>query len=226
LEKRILKSLYYPKAERILRVILNTPGQVWKMQNLSKEANVSLGMVSKVKQRLQAVEWIKVGSSGFILTEWNDLLNEWQSQYRYTKNKQYDYYSLKSESDIERELSEYCQQNNIRFALTMFSGAARIAPYTRYKKVYAYIEKDIDRIIAKIGLKPVPSGPNVILFVPYDEGVYYGGKKYNEIPVVSPVQLYLDLISNKGRGEEAGAFLRNKIIKTQWSQKQITENEK
>ena len=32
LEKKVLKSLYYPKAERVLRVLLNNPGKIWKME--------------------------------------------------------------------------------------------------------------------------------------------------------------------------------------------------
>jgi hypothetical protein len=226
MEKRFLKSLYYPKAERVLRVLLNNPGQVWKTQNLSKEANVSLGMVSKIKQRLEAVEWINSTSSGFVLMEWEELLKEWQSQYKFTKNKQIDFYSLKNEEEIEKDLSELCNKSNIRFALTMFSGAARIAPYTRYKRVYAYVENEIEQIKNELKLKQVKSGPNLTLLIPYDAGVYYGERKYNDIPAVSPVQIYLDLKSNKGRGEEAADFLMNSVIKNQWSQKQTTGNVK
>jgi len=226
LEKRILKSLYYPKAERVLRVLLNNPGQVWKTQNLSKEANVSLGMVSKVKQRLEAVEWINSNSSGLALVDWEELIREWQSQYKFTKNAQIDFYSLKNEQEIEKDLSELCNKRNIRFALTMFSGAARMAPYTRYKRVYAYVENEIDQIKNELKLKQVKSGPNLTLLIPYDAGVYYGERKYNDITVVSPVQIYIDLKSNKGRGEEAADFLMNNIIKEAWSQKKTTENVK
>lgn len=226
LEKKVLKSLYYPKAERILRVLLNSPCKSWKTQTLATEAGVSLGMASKVKQRLEAVEWIEAQTAGFKLTEWNELLSEWQKQYHYTKNEIFDFYSLKSEAYIEEQLSEYCQKNNIRYALTLFSGASRIAPYTRFKRVHAFLEKDIDKLKETLDLKPVSSGANITLLVPYDNGVFYGLKEYQGIPVVSPIQLYLDLMNYKGRGVEAAQFLFEKVIKPQWLQKQISDSAK
>lgn len=226
LEKKILKSLYYPKAERVLRVLLNNPGKTWKMESLAKEAEVSLGMCSKVKQRLEAVEWIEAWSTGFKLQSWEELLYEWQNQYRYSKNKISDFYSLKSETYIVEQLSNYCRKNHVRFALTMFSGASYVAPYTRFKRVYAYVENEIDNIKETLNLKSVPSGPNITLLLPYDEGVFYGSKEYDGIPIVSPIQLYLDLITYKGRGEEAAQFLLEKVLKPEWLKNQISDNAK
>jgi hypothetical protein len=71
----------------------------------------------------------------------------------------------------------------------------------------------------------VPSGANVTLLVPYDSGVFYGARAYDDISVVSPVQLYLDLVSYKGRGEEAAQFLFERVIEPAWSQGQTMENE-
>lgn len=225
-EKRVLKSLYYPKAERILRVLLNNPGKSWKMAGLTAEAGVSLGMVSKVKQRLQAVEWIETQTTGFNLTKWKELLAEWQTQYRYTKNEIFNFYSLKSEAYIKEQLSEYCKKNNIRYALSLFSGASLVAPYTRFNRFFAYVEQDVDRIKEALDLKPVSSGANITLLLPYDAGVFYGLQEYNGTPVVSAIQLYLDLINFKGRGEEAARFLFEKVIQAQWSQKQISDSAK
>ena len=57
-ERRDLRSLYSPKASRILRVLLNDPKRVWKVEGLAEEADVSLGLVSKVKALLRDREWI------------------------------------------------------------------------------------------------------------------------------------------------------------------------
>ena len=50
-EKRILRSLYTPKAERILRVLLCNPGKNWKIKELADESDVSLGQASNVKKK-------------------------------------------------------------------------------------------------------------------------------------------------------------------------------
>jgi hypothetical protein len=108
----------------------------------------------------------------------------------------------------------------------MFSGAARLAPFTRYNRVYAYVENDIEKLADDLQLKPVTSGPNLTLLKSYDEGVFYGTTTIEGINIISPIQLYLDLMSNKGRGEEAAEFLMKEVIEPKWSQKKIMENGK
>ena len=74
----------------------------------------------------------------------------------------------------------------------------------------------MDAVAKNLGLKPVPSGANVTLIKPYDEGVFFGTRKLEGAPVVSPVQIYLDLIQNKGRGEEAASAMLKDVIKPLW----------
>ena len=50
--QRKLKSLFRPRSARILRVILLNPKKRWFVRDLAKEARVSIGLVSKVKQKL------------------------------------------------------------------------------------------------------------------------------------------------------------------------------
>jgi hypothetical protein len=50
--KRDLRSLYSPKAERMLRVLLSAPGRWWKAQPLARESGVSLGQGFNVKKLL------------------------------------------------------------------------------------------------------------------------------------------------------------------------------
>ena len=101
-------------------------------------------------------------------------------------------------------------------AFTGFSGAARFAPAVRYQRVSAYVGGDVDAVAKELGLKPVPSGANVTLITPYDDGVFFGTRKVEGAPVVSPVQIYLDLIQNKGRGEEAASAILEEVIKPLW----------
>ena len=64
--------------------------------------------------------------------------------------------------------------------------------------------------------KKVESGANITLLIPSDEGVFYGASEIEGVPVASPIQSYLDLVSFRGRGEEAAQFLLDKVIKPKW----------
>ena len=218
-QKRDLRSLYSPRATRVLRVLLNNPGKAWKVQALAQEAEVSLGQSFNIKKLLSDREWIRTGPDGFTLTDPWALLAEWTENYDYRRNQVRDFYSLKSLSEIESGLAEACRKEGIEYALTGFSGAARMAPFVRYQRVTAYIEGGDDavkRVASLLNLGQVSSGPNVSLWTPYDSGVFYGVRGFDGISVVSPIQLYLDLRRLHGRGEDAADFLLVTSLKPQW----------
>jgi len=216
IEKRRVRSIFSPKSSRILRVLLNNPQRrPWGVWELAKETNVSIGLVSKVKERLLDMEYIS-GDKYLTLTRPIELLEEWSNNYSFRKNKTYDYFSFDDLKDVERKLSQSCKQQQIPFALALFSGAALVAPFSRYTRGFAYVGKNISEVANQLGLKEVSSGPNFTILEPYDEGVFYNSNEIDDMEVVSDVQLYLDLIGFKGRGEESANFLLEQRIKPKW----------
>ena len=66
------------------------------------------------------------------------------------------------------------------------------------------------------GLKPVETGGNVLLLRPYDDGVLQGSRVLYGARVVAPAQLYLDLQSMPGRGEEAAEEVLVRELRPLW----------
>ena len=215
-QRRDLRSLYSPRTTRVLRVLLLNLKRTWKLQPLAQEAGVSLGQVYNVKKLLADREWIRTDEQGLRLVEPGQLLTEWSQNYTYRRNAVRDFYSLDAPPEVEGKLSTACRDRNLQYALTGFSAAARLAPMVRYQRVTAYVNGDPDDLVKTLGLKEVPSGANVTLLSPYDDGVFYGAADINGIQIVSPVQAYLDLIGFRGRGEEAATFLLEQVIQRQW----------
>jgi hypothetical protein len=65
-------------------------------------------------------------------------------------------------------------------------------------------------------LKPVDSGGNVLILKPYDEGVFSGARTTYDLRSVSPVQLFLDVRSMAGRGEEAAEEILVRELRPSW----------
>jgi len=215
--KRYLRSLFSPKSERVLRVLLTSGPKKWKMEELAREANVSMGQVFNVKKLLADQEWIDdTRPIGFSLIDPFALLDEWSRSYNYRRNEVLNYYTLSGIGEFEYRLGEVCQEKNILYGLTGFSGSARYVPVVRYQRVMAYVQDGFDELANTIGIKTVDSGANVTLLKPYDEGVFYGSEERNDDWVVSPVQIYLDLQGYRGRGEEAAEALRIEVIHKLW----------
>lgn len=99
--------------------------------------------------------------------------------------------------------------------LTGISGGVCYVPVVRYNKVYMYIApEDIQEAIVYLDLKEVSSGSNVII-MPLENASYIKDSRViDKSMVVSSLQIYLDSMQIKGRGEEmAEAFLRKEILK-------------
>jgi hypothetical protein len=216
IERRQVRSIFSPKSSRIVRAMLSNPRRSWRVQELAREAKVSLGLASKLKERLLDLEYASGKENGLTLSRPGDLLKQWANNYSFRKNKVYDYFSLDEPKELERNLSQYCEKIGTPYALTLFSGAALVAPYMRYTRGFAYVGNDIGEVADSLGLKQVSSGPNFSILEPYDEGVFYDSREIDGMRVVSDVQLYLDLVGFKGRGEESAEFLFEQRIKPQW----------
>ena len=213
-----LSSIYSPKSERILRVLLVYPYRTWKAIDLAKEAQVSLGMITQVSKKLIEEEWLKKTSQGISLTQPEKLLVDWSNNYTIKRNVQNNYYSMKPLQDLEIEIADTCRKLNIPYALTGFSASNRLAPMVRGQRAMLYVSRDIDSVAEKVGLKPVESGANIILIQPYDDGVFWNAKSIGDLEISEPVQVYLDLKRYPGRGEEAADFLFREVINPRWQQ--------
>lgn len=216
LERRPLRALFAPKASRVLRVLLEAPKRSWQVQALARQGEVSLGLAFKVKQRLLDLEYAQEDEEGLRLIKSEELLRQWGAGYSYLKSPALDCYGPGDARELEQALVDYCRANSIRYALTLFSGAARVAPFARYSRGFAYASYDAAGLARVLGWKPVSSGANFTILTPFDEGLFYGAREVEGDMVVSDVQLYLDLTGSKGRGEEAATFIIEQRLRRRW----------
>jgi len=213
--RREQRSLFTPKATRVLRVLLENPKKKWRISELAKEAGVSLGQTFNVKKLLLYREFVEVDDDGLVLKTPEKLLNGWAVAYVPRKNWS-EYFTLKSPAEFEAELAKFCDAKGIPYALMGFSAALRYAPMVRSNRAMAYVSGDPDAIARELGLKVVTSGANVVIAIPSDEGVYYGSQEIDGMKIVPPLQAYLDLVGFRGRGDEAAKDVLERKIKPTW----------
>lgn len=213
-----LSSLYAPKTERVLRVLLTFPYENWKTMDLAEEANISPGMITHIRRRLEEEEWVIKQKVGFFLSQPEALLEDWVNHYNFRVNKTYDFYTMEPLSEIEARIHTICTKVKIEDAVTGFSAANRLAPMVKGQKSMIYINEDISTIAKQAGLKAVDTGANITLIEPYDAGIFWNSKSIQDICITTPIQIYLDLKQLPGRGEEAADFLFQEVISRQWQQ--------
>ena len=215
-EKRDSVALFSPKSSRVLRTLLNEPKRKWQVQQLSKTADVSIGLVSRIKRALEEREWVATGSEGIELVEPEAMLLAWADAYSYKQNGVSEFYSLESVADAEVAAAEWCRESGVLYALTGFSGARLSSPRVRYNRASIYVSSRVDSLALNTQLKPVDSGGNVLILKPYDEGVFNGSQTRYDLRTVSPIQLFLDVKSMAGRGEEAAEEILVRELRPSW----------
>jgi hypothetical protein len=213
--ERTLKSLYSPKAERVLRVMLSHPIRPWKVQNLADECRVSLGQVSKVGKHLMEREWAGKSGAGLEIRDPERILKIWQSERPRHRDRPAEYFTLERPEELVGKIRPSALSLGKRAALTGLAAAARMAPMSRYLKTWILVE-DLKAFADDLKLKRVDTGANLVLVEPVDEGSFYGIREVSGVPLACPVQIYLDLAAGGGRWEEASDALLEHVIKKEW----------
>ena len=201
------RYLYGPKSERVLRVLFGGKGRTWKVVPLAEEARVSTGTVSIVRNLLLEREWARETDQGLELTQPEKLLKDWAVAWGRRRQRPRTYFTMLKLADVEAKMADFAARQNRPFALTGTAGAWRRAPMTRYIRTQAYWDGDPAELANAADLKPAEAGANVHIFDPRDDGVFFQLEKIDGVPVVSPLQLYLDLQGDPARGEEAADHL-------------------
>lgn len=197
----------------ILREIFADINKVWKLKHLSERVGCSIGQASKVMGFLVKNAWAVKTAEGFSVSEPDSVLREWGRIYGKKPVISYPCYSLDVPSALEGKLRQLKQDTGISGYLTGFSGGVRYAPVVRYNKVHVYMApEDIQEAVSYLGIKEVDSGANMVIFPLENDSYIKDWRMITGNMVVSPVQVYLDCLQLKGRGEElAEAVLKKEI---------------
>lgn len=198
---------------KVLRVLMKNIAKKWKLKELSDEVGCSIGLVSRVKEYICDQAWAEMTKDGLVLINPEGLIKAWSQAYVIPKENIFNAYTLSEPSEFEKEASNIIIKNNYLGCLTSFSGGARYAPVVRYSKVHLWVKREyLNSFIEKTELKPVDTGANVVIFVAEDDELFVDCRQIKGSVVASPVQTYLDLIQQKGRGEEMAEVILSKEI--------------
>ncbi len=208
--KKITKSLFTPSSQRILRVLLQGPLKNWKVSSLAKEAEVSLGWVSAIRQQLIANEWALEEKSGFRIIDPNKILDKWAEADNWKSRTETRQYSSIHNDPIE--IATRIKNSSLfsRHAFTQWFAAWLRHPYTIPPIVTAYVSDWPDDLEMEKSLQArrVQQGGRIWLVKPRDEGVFNPRQKLEGFDLVSDVQIYIDLTNAPQRGNEQATELR------------------
>lgn len=216
LKRRLIKNIFSDRSSLVLRALLREPDKKWTLLDLVKEG-VSLGLASDVLSKAEAqgyVERVAKGPESYSrLIRKDDLLKDWLNAYSFERNDQA--YYLSTDKKFLKGCAQYLSQKKKTFALTLYSASRLMSPYVKDDRHFIYLNLDREEFPAllkgietQLSLYKLVQGGNVCFVLPfYRSSVFKASEKVKGYPIVSHLQLYLDLMTFPPTGSEEAQHL-------------------
>lgn len=183
------------------------------MVELGRAVAISQGYSAKILGFLREASIVRKRAGGYVLESARQLLDGWAQMRHFGDGDTLQTFTIVGDAaQVEKRFIEAAKKLNASYALALFSGAARRAPFVRHHAVHAYLEGETSSIIRELRGIQVSEGGNLILARPYDDGVFYGLQEIDGARVTADVQLYVDLFNFGHRGREQAEFLLEKWL--------------
>ncbi len=209
-------SVFSPVSSRVVRAMLEEPAHAWRVSELAEAAQVSLGQTSNVCRALIADGYAVRERHGVKPAQPGALLDAWRDEKPIDRHQARAYYAFDDTPErLMARMAAVAVERNWRYAVTSLAAASLIAPFVRGIGIvhwYAWDALQAAEWVKALDLRPVESGPNAILLVPDDAGVFYRSRPVQGVTVVGNIQLYLDLCREPARGKEQAEFLRKERL--------------
>ena len=218
------RNPFSDRGSLVLRTLLAHPGRTWTTSALADAACVSMATVSLVTEALNELNLVRVRREGrttaITLDDPVAVITQWARRYDWRRNKAIAFAAPVGAAEkflyrLPRVLGSaggasrgrpLRPSNRRRWALTLQAGASLLAPHARWDAIHVYVEADGPEELIDIGERagwPVsPSGKLVLLKPYYKTSVWHDSSVVRSFPVVSPMQLILDLWHYPVRGRE------------------------
>lgn len=206
------------KLNTIIRILLantcsNKPDLT--VLELAKEAKVTAGMAKRLLVRLEKSGYLTIKRS-IKLTNPMKLMKAWGYTYSLREIEHAEFISAERPQYIIVKIANWARKEKIQYAFTLFSATEHVSPYVAPSTTHVYIVKsDLfiwQRFFREEKILPAEKDGNVVCLL-VDEDYVKNKEDVRGVNIVALPQLYADLISFGGRGEEAARELSRIIDK-------------
>jgi DNA-binding Lrp family transcriptional regulator len=202
-------SAFAPKSSRVARTLLLDPERWWRQKELSEHTDLDAGRVSRVVRRLEDDELIARDRALLRPRNRDLLLDAWADEYHFGRHDTIAGHISGSGIELARELDHRLREADVDHAFTGLPAAWALDRFARFRLNSVYVHGDPRAAADAIELRRNERGANVQLIGPDDRGVFDGQQDVDELPCVSSVQVYLDLLALPERAREAAEELRH-----------------
>lgn len=203
LEQRRSRGPFSDKASLVLRALIAFgPGR--GVRGIAEQAGLSPGYVSKIVRELEERGYVARREDGLALRHGQELLQDWVRAYRKPWVERRSYFVPVARAQAVMDAIRQASISD-EHALALQAGASLVAPYADFDVVDIYVHSiEAAAVLAsQLNAREVGRGANLRVSVPYYRiSAFFDRQEAAGLPVVSDLQLYLDLFNYPLRGRE------------------------
>jgi hypothetical protein len=218
------RNPFSDRSSMIARVLFDgfRTGETPTVQELAGQAGLPLSTTSYAVRALEERELVTIERKGrskhIALTSPEALIEQWTLSYNWRNNEAVAFHA--PIGDMDRFLDRLPDQlgDLERWALTLQAGASRVVRHAAWDAVHIYVKgvggSDLTHVGRSLGWEPSRGGKVVLLWPYYRESLWVNQQKLDRLPVVSDLQLILDLWHYPVRGREQAARILDRYVGT------------
>jgi hypothetical protein len=223
---RSRRRLIDPFADRsslVCRVLLTSKSdRAWGVRELAEAAGVNPSTASRVVRELAGaglVEFERIGRASRVrVPDPLRLLEGWTDAYDWGSNR-----LIAFDAPIGDPPKFLARLRRVLggtgWALTLHAGASLVAPHAAWERVHLYVDGDESaarRLARAAGWRRDDEGALVVMLPRYKQSVWWRVERKRGLPVVSALQLVLDLWHYPLRGREQAEQLLETRLEPIW----------
>src|SRR3989338_3255529 len=196
------------KLNTIIRVLLVNSFEKkpnLQLSTLAKKAKITPAMAARLVLRLKRSEYVDM-RRGIKVIDPIKLMIAWGYTYSIRELEKSEFVAAERPQYVMLRIANKARLWGLNYAFTLFSATEHINPYVAPSDTHLYIlKKDFkawQSLFRQENMLPTEREGNVICLL-VDEDYFEGLMEVRDVHVVSIPQLYADLFSYGGRGEEA-----------------------
>ncbi len=196
------------KLNAIIRILLvnsvqNSPNL--QVNTLAKKAGISSAMAKRLVLRLERSEYVSI-RKGVKVIDPIKLMMAWGYTYSIREIEREEFIAAERPQYVMLKIANKARLWKLKYAFTLFSATEHVYPYVAPSDTHLYIlKKDLrawQALFREENMLSTEREGNVICLL-VDEEYLEGVSEVRDVKIVSLPQLYADLFSYGGRGEEA-----------------------
>ncbi|HGY90860.1 MAG TPA: hypothetical protein ENK43_06790 [Planctomycetes bacterium] len=219
--KRTMRTLFSGRRAQAILAILNSHEEWVGVAEVARRSGVSRPTVSQVMTELERQGFMDFRGAGPTkerrVESPGELLDTWVKEFpmlRKTHARRFFVPGHKADR-LADEISRKLEERGVTYGLTGQAAAQRYAPFLSSISVVTLRilqSPAVEEAIADLGGHEVDEGANLEVFATKSGDEFNFREKVDDVWLLSPIQVYLDLMGSKGRSQELADHLRRERI--------------